>query len=157
MKRITLLILLLALPVYAVAGDTDAVEKALDSYIEKWIRYAPGSPGAPSPNDLYILFQAKYAIMRIKSGKTEPEKVNQEKIEEAPSFPPQVNIELRPEADKFELLPPIPVPVAKAAAAPRPHPPAVQISKPLTQEQIEEKKRKWKEWKMRRMYEWNKR
>jgi hypothetical protein len=118
------LLLSISFPVFA--GEVETLENSLDAYVQKWVRYPPGTKGAPSPEDLYILIQARYALSRIRAqGGGTP-----------PALPPQVSIELYPEASHFELLPPPP--------------------KGLSEKQIEERKRKWREWKMRRTVEWRK-
>ena len=131
MKKFLFLTLLLFLPTMAIGNDLDDLSKALDAYIQHWSRFAPGSQGAPTPYDFYILIQARYAIDRIKSGKSSGPA--------AAALPPQLDAEMYPEASQFELLPPPPPP-----------------PKGLSQKEIQERKRKWKEWQQKRLSEWGK-
>jgi hypothetical protein len=125
---------------YAGADEIDVLEQALNSYINYWCKRDPGTQGFPNAENFKNITQAKLNIELLKKERKEPPLASVP----TPSLPflaPQYKLDIKPEAESFELIPIISPEVARA-------------KEKAEEEKLLRKRLEWKDWEKKRDTLW---
>jgi len=123
------------------ADEVDVLEQAINSYIGYWCKRDPGSQGFPNAENFKNITQAKLNIELLKKERKEAPLTSIPAAPSLPSLAPQYKLDIKPEAESFELIPIISPEVARA-------------KEKAEEEKLLRKRLEWKDWEKKRNTFW---